>query len=110
MEFAASLRFVCFAGDEAIDAHLSVVLFEAQSWTAAQQAALDIGDRMETTYSNDAGESVAWRLTRVVTLDQLLPSTSDFREVFVLVQPPPADESDPSRIDPRSFVPGQTGV
>jgi hypothetical protein len=108
--FVAALRLVCYVAREAVDAQISVRIIAAKNWDDARMRALETGWAAENTYSNSNGDPVEWRLTQVMTLDQLPPGELFGKEVFSYRVAPEADDTDPERLDPASRPTAQSGI
>jgi hypothetical protein len=80
--YSAKLRFaIMIAGKGSNHLTDSVYLFRAASFDAAFKRALAIGRKAETRYKNAYGESVAWKLMEIVTLDVIQARDLDGAQV-----------------------------
>lgn len=80
--FSSRVRLVVITGAEGgLHYADSVFVFRAEDYRHAFRRALDLGRRAEESYKNEAGDSVAWRLKEVLTLDLIRDENLDGVEV-----------------------------
>jgi hypothetical protein len=60
----------------------SVVMFRAVDFPDAFQHALSLGKAREEEYLNGDGERVRWRLTEIISIDQMPRANLDGVEVY----------------------------
>lgn len=111
--FSAMLRFVVLIeGEGGTRLARSVIVFRSKDWPEAKMRARALGQGMEDTYTNGAGEEVRWRLESVETLDLLGRVIADGREVYSEPTPLPTGEvfEFDTEFDPSGTEPTQSGV
>lgn len=109
--FSTSLRIGIFLEKEGLTSiNRSVVLFKAADFDQAFKQALTIGKNFETSYENDLGESVKWRLISVETIDQLGDSITEEREVYSEMISPNIPMDFDTDLKPELSQPTQSGI
>ena len=111
--FTSRVRLiVLIEGEGAIRFDDSVIVFSAADFDDALQRAVDLGRAQETTYTNPDGEVVHWRLSEVLTLDQLGRGDLDGAVVYSepVDLPPGTSLEFNHRFTPELSQPGQTGI
>ncbi len=113
--WSAKLRITVFVEPEGATRHAdSIVVFRAEQhdYDQALTRALAVGRGLQASYRNHDGQRVAWRLRRVVTLDQLGPADLDGREVYTEPAKLAPEEQVPfgAALFPELSEPGPTGV
>lgn len=92
--FSASVRAVVLAeGVGTIDGRDSVFTFRARDYEDAFPRAISLArSALETDYTNVEGQRVRWRVTRVLTLDEIRHVDLDGAEVWAQGSDPAPDE------------------
>ena len=111
--FTSRVRLaVLIEGEGAVRFADSVYVFTASDFDAALRRAVDLGRAAETTYTNADGEFVRWRLSEVLTLDQLGRGDLDGAEVYSepVDLPQGLSIEFDHRFAPEHSQPGQTGI
>jgi hypothetical protein len=60
----------------------SIFVFLAEDFSHALRRAIELGRTLETTYENEDGNEVRWRLKEVLTLDAISTESLDGAEVY----------------------------
>jgi uncharacterized protein DUF4288 len=103
-------RAVVIEGETPIMYMDSLLLFRAANWDDAFQRALNLGRSRERQYLNGKNQSVAWKLSRIISLDELGSELIDGIEVYSGPADPTGDEhpSHSPTFAPERSTPTQT--
>jgi hypothetical protein len=107
--YSAALRLcVIIGGIELVDQVRSVVVFRADDFDDALTRSLEVGRRLECTFTNGDGKEVRWALASVETLDELGDVITDGREIYS--EPLGAGDGIVPALSPERSTPTQSGV
>ena len=107
--YSAALRLcVIIGGVELANQVRSVVVFRADDFDDALARSLDLGHRLERTFTNGDGQEVRWALASVETLDELGDDITDGREIYS--EPLGAGDGIVPPLTPERSTPTQSGV
>lgn len=109
--FSTKVRLVLLLEEQGATRYMdSVFTFRATDFQGAFERALELGRGQEQTYANAEGRRVAWRLVRVVSLDQIASESLDGAEVYSEPVPLPEGEVIPfaAEFEPEKSAPTQT--
>ena len=111
--FSAMVRLaILIEGSGSLEYDDVVYVFRATDFDDAVTRAVDLGSAAEREYRNADGRLVRWRLTAVMTLDQVGPGDLDGAEVWSQFTPIPPEEKVGFEhvYHPAASRPGQAGV
>ncbi len=109
--YSAKVRLVALVNPDGADLFMdSVYTFQATEWDEAFQRALELGRSQEGEYVNAEGQSVRWKLMKVINLNWLKVECLEGAEVHSEFVDVPVDERIPfdSQFAPENVQPSET--